>query len=138
MRELKFRAWDNYNKIMDKDFIMSSNGYALDTVYGEICGRLVDYKMMQYTGMKDESGIEIYEGDIVNLILPDRPFVIQGNGYMDSDIEEGFTETGEVKLLHSMWFIDSGDEKGLPLDFDKDQSLMVIGNIYENPELLND
>ena len=64
MRELKFRAWNPEEKLMGSGFSIYDDG-ELPT----------DYIIMQYTGFKDASQKEIYEGDIVQLI--DSLYVVQ-------------------------------------------------------------
>lgn len=81
---------------------------------------------MAFTGFYDYQGKEIHDGDDIMISVPDRPYVVQGNGWMDVDVEEGFEISGTVKYLHDCWFIDRGDEKGVPLDFEDSEFLKVI------------
>ena len=99
MREIKFRLWE-HGTMYDSDccdFSIELCGY------GNFNGIL-----MQYTGLKDKSGKEIYEGDIIEIPREYGPIVIR------NFIEDTFF-LAECK----------GDSLG-----------RVIGNIYENPELL--
>jgi len=74
-----------------------------------------DYILMQYTGLKDKNGKEIYEGDVL----------------MRGEKGEGDI-TGEVVYHHSGFFMEF--EKGKRMSVYED--FEVIGNIYENPELV--
>lgn len=112
MREYKFRAWDFLNKRM---FYPSSfNG--LDIINGELLLR-TNTILMQYTGLNDENGKEIYEGDL----LEDGELIF-----------EVFFENGSFLVRHvgDTGFM-CGDDLMSYCDTRK-----VIGNIYENPELL--
>lgn len=107
MREIKFRAW--FGKTgLEKNEPCMVNGYD-GTTYMEWIGLNPDgwdIKVMQYTGLKDKNGREIYEGDQLGHKLN----VV----YWESD----------------GWCINGGTPLCLFIDEE------VIGNIYENPELL--
>ena len=65
-REIKFRAWFDNGKAQDMFFV----GDAYGTTHPMDCCRYAQddqpVTLMQYTGLKDANGVEIYEGDIVN------------------------------------------------------------------------
>ncbi len=78
----------------------------------------IEYKILQYTGLKDKNGKEIYEGDILK---NENDFGIH---YTDVVYSEG--------MFHSRY---EGDLSPMPLNVYNDYH-EVVGNIYENPELL--
>ena len=114
-REIKFRAWDKKNKriyevwelTLEEDGsvdvlrMWGMNGRQMFKFGGEI-------ELMQYTGLKDKNGKEIYEGDIVKT---------NNKRIFSIEIPDIF-----YKLADGSWMTET--------DFG------VIGNIYENPELL--
>ena len=108
MREIKFRAWDKDGKNMvDNKFCVLQ----FDKVWNNF-----RFVLMQYTGIKDTNGVEIYEGDIVKC----------GYGRENTEVIEyingGFGYNGNT---WDYWEDEWGHEK-----------MEVIGNIYENPELI--
>jgi len=83
-----------------------------------------DMPLMQYTGLKDKNGVEIYEGDVVNIIDPH----VETWGevvYWEHDASFGVMGSGTFREL-------------LSSAHRSERELEVIGNIYENPELLGD
>lgn len=122
MREIKFRAWCESLKLMQAPFDLIKDKGMLGGL-GEIHN--ADYIVMQYTGLKDRSGVEIYEGDILRFHDPD-----------DFDHEE-------PHLTDISWH----EEQGCWMTDDIERTLgdvllwynevEVIGNIHENPELLD-
>jgi len=120
-RTIKFRAWDKkYKEFIGEDqFYIYPNG--IITAWDEDGERfLEDVILMQYTGLKDKNGKEIYEGDI---------------------LKWGNTVSFVVWCLDS-WRFNSYMEQGTSNLYDyvntttKKEIAEVIGNIYENPELL--
>jgi len=133
MREIKFRAWDlNTSRMVffKADFEIDDGPGGIyfpkkSHVYGN--GGDKRYKLMQYTGLKDKNGKDIYEGDIVTgywMDIFDQPqkFVIKwGGNYPAFDCydTDGKYHDFEYNLLMN-------DE----IEWE------IVGNIYENPELI--
>lgn len=144
MREIKFRAWDGKRMRVQDDFIITYDGPAeLVGEYG-LGVRTVNWELMQYTGLKDKNGKEIYEGDIViykylsGFACDDDYDDAHANN--NTDKEEGESYYGKPKLVKfrngEFWpreyydCCDDGFYSSRTFD------LIVIGNIHENPELL--
>lgn len=116
MKEIKFRAWDILGKIMKQDIEL------WDIKYGEIFPHTPDqrcFNIMQYTGLKDKNGNEIYEGDIVKLC--------RSHGY--SWLEKGTISTIEWDNDEQSYFLFN------KFRLTKNKKVEIIGNIYENPGL---
>ena len=108
MKEIKFRAWNN----IDKGFIAwSSIKFILSSI---LASR--HYSLMQYTGLKDMNGVEIYEGDIAYIAGVGNCVVRWRDWYL------GFMFCRESED-HELFSVIEDVEK-------------VIGNIHENPELI--
>jgi len=125
MREIKFRAWDKRNRKMlynvDPDKIyMGLNGKLYNGLNGENISD--DFVLMQYTGLKDMNGKEIYEGDIVKKELTDG-FKLWNE--VEDPIGKVFYENGCFYVGRKFKIALGGVIK-----------CEVIGNVYENKKLL--
>lgn len=149
MREIKFRIWDKLVKkmwqpenIVAIDF-QSKCALINEKYKGSHWIYFRNAEMLQYTGLKDAQGNEIFEGDIVHIRekgshVPNRD---SSGGIIDYDWREGISQLGTVSF-QGAWYtyetkqhIDGREEYiYAPLDFTN--SLCVVGNIYENTELL--
>jgi uncharacterized phage protein (TIGR01671 family) len=131
MREIKFRAWDEGNRVLHKDveFIRSGiedndwiifksdkqkleNDAVFDNPYFQ-----KQIKLMQYTGLKDKNGVEIYEGDIVKGTIFGIAF---------------------VKYEHNSFVLWNKGSYSRDYRNYVHENIEVIGNIYENYELLEE
>lgn len=110
-REIKFRVWNNRTDNLSEPFSLNE---ALVFPRHPVLEN--HHRLMQFTGLKDKNGKEIYEGDIVRDFIGSHKEVVWREDMASFVIRQ--------KIGASM-----------QINFD-DEPLEIIGNIYENPELL--
>jgi len=133
MREIKFRAWDNINKKIiripedrDMEIILLQGGSSqirlVENGTGQFRGPLIEkeFELMQYTGLRDKNGKEIYEGDVVKV-----PYY---GKLCDPRIEKVEIINCECEPFNSYNYSEDG--------YRNSEESIVIGNIHENPDLL--
>lgn len=127
MRTIKFRAWNGeqmiYRGLHDRNWYSEDLGGKLVQVTHPDDKRLLS--TMQFTGLLDKNGKEIYEGDILNICNGS----INGNGWFDKPYSVEF-KCGKWDIPLFMW-----DEDGKAI-MNYTHWCEVIGNIHENPNLL--
>lgn len=121
MREIKFRHYFPSTKVI-------TAGHDVMTLILTATGKEDFWKdavWMQYTGLKDKNGKEIYEGDIMTHPIEKRwfPWVIEFHGASFCLVNIG---------------IDGYKHEPMYLTEDRVSEREIVGNIYENPELLTD
>jgi len=121
MREIKFRAWNKNKQVMEDIILINLRNKQILIDTGEEVNLLEfhEVELMQYTGLRDKNGREIYEGDIVRFKDWWDEEMVGEVRYSEKDM--AFT------IVNDFW-------DGFPIMYADD--LEVIGNIYKNPELL--
>lgn len=128
-REIKFRAWDN-----SQNYMAYQGTPDLETIESFIF-HFGDKELMQFIGLNDMNGKEIYEGDIVchwqyERLLDWRGVIKFSHGVFGTEwlihVKNSATPVYSCAQNHNL----------RKLDDDITETMIVIGNIYENPELL--
>ena len=135
-REIKFRAWHNPHKEMI---------YNPNVCVVVLQQELPEWELMQYTGLKDKNGVEIYEGDIVKTTVGKHLWWY----LVTTNTNFGGNNLYLITRYRNFRHIDSGDDiewgdffvnerRDTLTEYDANKNFEVIGNIYENPELLKE
>lgn len=153
MREIKFRAWDNIHK----RWLLSYDRLGGFSMFGEcmlfeewsnILNRFIlqqkdrkpeDLILMQFTGLLDKNGKEIYDGDILVQYVLSAPV---GTTIENNDEIEYLVPPKPDYLIGKCEFRDASfyfifDNEGEEIGTIIDSDMEIIGNIYQNPELTN-
>ena len=125
MREIKFRAWDKENEKMMKVSSLHLENKEISVKENGTFHLFRMQDLMQYTGLKDKNGKEIYEGDIVKIIK------LEGYGEYCDQVEY----TGRIECYISEFRI---QPLNLRLSDESTVEIEIIGNIYENKNLLEE
>ena len=124
MRTIKFRAWDKKNEEMLTDEWCANNFTSLkndiEWTGEEYENRDTAYCLMQFTGLKDSKGVEIYEGDRVK------------DKYNKIGVVEYYLPFAGFIAKHKIGTNDPANERVLHIQLDQARNeFEVIGNIYE-------
>lgn len=133
MREIKFRAWDSDEKTMCPVYELHFGERIIVARVNARNGKMLlvfsdctETNLMQYTGVKDKNGVEIYDGDIIHFPYDwfgdsGKDFIVRWNESCCAFVREPIS--GSRMWGHASREILSMCE--------------VVGNIYENPELVS-
>lgn len=125
-RELKFRAWDKSNKkwieVWKLSFAIDGSLQAVFTIEGEMYG-MHQADVMQFTGLKDCKGVEIYEGDVCG--YEDDPGIFEV-AFIDGAWRKKYPKwrEGDAYFPLTLWDVEN-------------LNVVVLGDVHQNPELLN-
>ncbi len=138
-REMKFRVWDEHN----------SDGATMHytdnlSAYENLVGADYNFKkgyynnsegteIMQFTGLKDRNGADVYEGDILSHTFSDGSIGLKVVRYVNSKGGFCMANVNELKdeKIFDIW-------SNIRKDYLDEIGFHIVGNIFENPELLNE
>lgn len=140
MKNISFRAWDKIRKIMYTGLPYSNAGSDGRDNFPQVLKHPMIYVVMQYIGLTDKNGVRIYEGDIVEFDdvgeegyeykegfdFANRAVVVWNNGRFE--LGKFLSDNSEVMELMNNCHEDFWNAL---------KDCQVIGNIYDNPDLLN-
>lgn len=131
-RIIKFRAWDDANKIMEYNpFVaMKKTDEQKEVYFNCVFGRTdLNYVFLQFTGLTDKNGVEIYEGDIVSYDEPSYGLV-----------KTKYHRVGTVEYREDLARFDiklkNLFDGGSAIEMKEIYPIEVIGNVFENENLL--
>lgn len=127
-RELKFRVWDVEEKcwIPKDQYLIDYEGYLYTGKDNCYLLEMIDYKISQFTGLLDKNGKEIYEGDVLKI---EKLHPLCSNKLSATYVIEWENLGFKYKILDEVQMNGCGY-----LNYDPIYN--IIGNIFENPELL--
>ena len=123
MREFKFRGWNNKIQFMSKPFRF---GQVLNFNDQIIKSLSKDEIVMQFTGLKDKNGVDIYDGDYLS------------NNYNAKGVVSFVNGMFVVKFTYEETLLTKDGETAYFRLCTVNLITDIIGNIYENPKLLNE
>jgi len=128
MKKTKFKAWDKKNRKMIYAGLIWFDGDICEHWGNNEINYPMDWVLLEYTGLTDKKGKEIYEGDIIGYPNENVKSIVKFGEYKYNPDYE----THENGVGFYLSFIKEDRIEGLTIDnYNK-----IIGNIYENPELL--
>lgn len=137
---IKFRAWhkERYEmfKVLAMNWNIPPNGSDVDSLWlwsvsnlGGIKASLQELELMQYTGLQDYNAHDLYVGDVIKEDFLGRTgFICFGEHETSSDYY--------ASTAYGFYIRYKDEPHSLPYRYGSSNSLQIIGNIYENPELL--
>ena len=142
MREIKFRAWDGNKLVVPCSIEFESCAYGTGQLGEEYT------QLMQYTGLSDKNGVEIYEGDVIRKLRDEWPSKPESyTGSLDeyllsiTEIWEVVYHTDKYTMRrqtgsYNPWSTDNDGFTYTDINGGRHGWIEVIGDIYQNPELL--
>ena len=121
----KFRAWDKFDKVMRDVTLLDYNHNFVGYSYPVFMKSTMHMELMQSTGLFDRNGQEIFEGDVVRQVRT-------------QPTTENETITGVVTMIEGAWLIVNDNEQLASYLWSETDENEIIGNVYENKELLEE